>query len=107
MYTLYIANKNYSSWSMRPWVLMRTRGLDFEEKLMPFHLHGGGRLPQLFTNGARALPVPRRSGDLGFAGDHGIPRGTTSRCLALVRRGASLGALRSRGDAFRLRQPAQ
>lgn len=23
MYQLYIANKNYSSWSLRPWVLMR------------------------------------------------------------------------------------
>lgn len=22
MYTLYIANRNYSSWSLRPWVLM-------------------------------------------------------------------------------------
>lgn len=26
MYELYIANKNYSSWSLRPWVLMRERG---------------------------------------------------------------------------------
>lgn len=33
---LYIANKNYSSWSLRPWVLMRTLGLPFEERLMPF-----------------------------------------------------------------------
>jgi hypothetical protein len=23
MYDLYIANKNYSSWSLRPWALMR------------------------------------------------------------------------------------
>lgn len=36
MYVLHIANKNYSSWSLRPWVLMRTLGLDFEEKLVPF-----------------------------------------------------------------------
>lgn len=28
---LYIGNKNYSSWSMRPWVLMRQLGLPFEE----------------------------------------------------------------------------
>ena len=33
---LYIANKNYSSWSLRPWVLMRQLGLDFEEVLVPF-----------------------------------------------------------------------
>lgn len=37
---LYIANKNYSSWSLRPWVLMRELGLPFEEKLVPFPGHG-------------------------------------------------------------------
>ena len=29
--TLVIGNKNYSSWSMRPWVLMREAGIAFEE----------------------------------------------------------------------------
>lgn len=28
---LYIGNKNYSSWSMRPWVLMRQTGIAFDE----------------------------------------------------------------------------
>jgi len=36
MYSLYIANKNYSSWSLRPWVLMRTIGIPFEERLVIF-----------------------------------------------------------------------
>jgi len=36
MYTLYIANKNYSSWSLRPWALMRELELPFREHLMPF-----------------------------------------------------------------------
>ncbi len=36
MYTLYIANKNYSSWSLRPWVLMQTLGIPFEERLKVF-----------------------------------------------------------------------
>ena len=36
MLTLYIANKNYSSWSLRPWVLLRELGIPFEEKLVPF-----------------------------------------------------------------------
>lgn len=36
MYTLYIANKNYSSWSLRPWILMRELGIAFEERLVPF-----------------------------------------------------------------------
>src|SRR5690348_12987309 len=36
MPTLYIANKNYSSWSLRPWILMRELDIPFEEKLVPF-----------------------------------------------------------------------
>lgn len=36
MQTLYIANKNYSSWSLRPWVLMKELGIPFEERLIPF-----------------------------------------------------------------------
>jgi glutathione S-transferase len=36
MYELYIANKNYSSWSLRPWVLMRAAGIEFTEHLIPF-----------------------------------------------------------------------
>jgi len=33
---LYIGNKNYSSWSMRPWVLMRELGIPFEEVMVRF-----------------------------------------------------------------------
>jgi glutathione S-transferase len=33
---LYIGNKNYSSWSMRPWVLMKQAGIPFEEVFVPF-----------------------------------------------------------------------
>lgn len=33
---LYIGNKNYSSWSMRPWVLLREAGIPFEEVLLRF-----------------------------------------------------------------------
>jgi glutathione S-transferase len=34
-YTLYIANKVYSSWSLRPWVLMQELAIAFQEKLVP------------------------------------------------------------------------
>jgi glutathione S-transferase len=34
--TLVIANKNYSSWSMRPWVLLRTLGIEFDEVQLKF-----------------------------------------------------------------------
>jgi glutathione S-transferase len=36
MRKLYIGNKNYSSWSMRPWVLMKQAGIAFEEVMVPF-----------------------------------------------------------------------
>jgi len=36
MYTLHIANKNYSSWSLRPWVLMKELGIEFDEQLIVF-----------------------------------------------------------------------
>lgn len=36
MLTLYIANKNYSSWSLRPWVLMQELGIPFEEHQVVF-----------------------------------------------------------------------
>ncbi|GEN28353.1 glutathione S-transferase [Halovibrio variabilis] len=36
MFDLYIANKNYSSWSLRPWVLMKALEVPFNEHLVPF-----------------------------------------------------------------------
>jgi len=33
---LVIGNKNYSSWSMRPWVLLRQSGIEFEEIALSF-----------------------------------------------------------------------
>ncbi len=36
MLKLYIGNKNYSSWSMRPWVLLRHAGIAFEEVRVRF-----------------------------------------------------------------------
>ncbi|MCW9002634.1 MAG: glutathione S-transferase family protein [Rhodospirillales bacterium] len=32
---LIIGNKNYSSWSLRPWLALRVAGVDFDEKLVP------------------------------------------------------------------------
>ena len=36
MLKLYIGNKNYSSWSMRPWVLLKQAGIAFEEVKIRF-----------------------------------------------------------------------
>ncbi|KQV73070.1 glutathione S-transferase family protein [Rhizobium sp. Root1220] len=39
--TLYIGNKNYSSWSFRPWIAMAAAGIPFEEVLVPFDFANG------------------------------------------------------------------
>ncbi len=59
--TLVIGNKNYSSWSMRSWVLLRALGVEFEEVLLKFHTEGwrqnigrwspSGRVPVLWLDG--------------------------------------------------------
>lgn len=64
MYQLHIANKNYSSWSLRPWVLMKTLDIPFDEALHPFqsgdnhdlfaHFSPTGRVPVLY-DGATAV----------------------------------------------------
>jgi glutathione S-transferase len=40
MLKLYIGNKNYSSWSMRPWVLLKQAGIPFEEVMVRFQPPG-------------------------------------------------------------------
>jgi glutathione S-transferase len=34
---LLIGNKNYSSWSLRPWILLRHAGISFEEEVISFN----------------------------------------------------------------------
>lgn len=35
-YTLITANRNYSSWSLRPWLLMKGLGIEFVDRIEPF-----------------------------------------------------------------------
>jgi glutathione S-transferase len=35
-YTLITANRNYSSWSLRPWLLMTVLGISFTDQIAPF-----------------------------------------------------------------------
>jgi glutathione S-transferase len=35
-YTLITANRNYSSWSLRPWLLMKALAIPFKDRLEPF-----------------------------------------------------------------------
>ncbi len=55
MLRLYVANKNYSSWSLRPWVLMRQLGIAFEETLVPF---GGNATHETFRAFSPTGKVP-------------------------------------------------
>ncbi len=35
---LVIGNKNYSSWSLRPWILLKEKGIEFKETKIPLYL---------------------------------------------------------------------
>lgn len=60
---LYIGNKNYSSWSLRPWMALTGCGVEFEERLIPFDFAAGnpkirevsptGRVPILYHGDLR------------------------------------------------------
>jgi glutathione S-transferase len=54
---LAIGNKNYSSWSMRPWVLMKQAGIPFEEQMLRFDSFDPGS--QFKTTLAGISPVGR------------------------------------------------
>jgi len=55
---LYIGNKNYSSWSMRPWLLMRQLGLHFEEIPLRFDFGAGSVFRQTVARVSPAGRVP-------------------------------------------------
>ncbi len=55
MFELYIANKNYSSWSLRPWILLRQLDIAFREHLVPF---GGADDPDNFRSFSPTGKVP-------------------------------------------------
>jgi glutathione S-transferase len=60
---LVIGNKNYSSWSLRPWIAMKVLGLKFEERRIPLYVPGAkeqilqdspaGKVPVLIDGGTR------------------------------------------------------
>ncbi|RDI98837.1 glutathione S-transferase family protein [Dyella solisilvae] len=52
---LYVANKNYSSWSLRPWVLMSELGIPFDEQQVAF---GQGSNWQAFRSFSPSGRVP-------------------------------------------------
>lgn len=61
MAKLVIGNKNYSSWSLRPWLLLTEKGIDFSEHRIPLHtettrsailqVSPAGKVPVYIDNG--------------------------------------------------------
>ncbi len=65
MYALHIANKNYSSWSLRPWVLMRELAIDFAERQLIFgDAAGWERYRSISPSGKVPCLVDETNGDL-------------------------------------------
>ncbi len=55
---LVIGNKNYSSWSMRPWVLMQQLGIPFDELKLRFDFTPGSAFRQAVAKVSPAGKVP-------------------------------------------------
>lgn len=84
--TLVIGNKNYSSWSMRPWLALRWAGVDFEERLIPLGPpgYGEGRMPAvLAVSPTGRVPVL-------LVGGRAIPESTAISEWAAEQLGANL-----------------
>lgn len=62
MLTLVIGNKNYSSWSLRPWLAMTVLGLDFTELRVPLYLPSTH--PELLKHAPVAQVPLLKDGDL-------------------------------------------
>lgn len=112
MLKLHIGNKNYSSWSMRPWVLMTRAGIPFEEVVLRFDsfdpdsqfkrsaeaLSPSGTVPVLVDGAlvvwdSLAIAEYRRA----FSGTGAVAAGSQRTCA---------GPQRHRRDAQRIRRAA-
>ncbi len=60
--TLVIGNKNYSSWSLRPWIALKVAGIPFEEVLIPLYEPGSAEQIAKYSPAGK-VPV-LRDGDI-------------------------------------------
>jgi glutathione S-transferase len=72
-FTLVIGNKNYSSWSMRPWLALTHNKIPFKEILIPLY-QDGAKEKILAHSPAGKVPARRRPDGVGVAGDHRLHR---------------------------------
>ena len=119
-FTLVIGNKNYSSWSLRPWLWMKHMGLEFDE--VPVSLYSESMLDQLnpyFSN--TKVPVLLHDGFevwdslaileylVGLSPQHGLPDDPKARAVArslCAEMHSSFSALRNELPMNCRRQPS-
>ena len=76
---LVIGNKNYSSWSLRPWIAMKAAGIPFEETVISLDAPDfKARVAKLSRHRQGAGADRWRCARLGIARDPGISRGEIS-----------------------------
>ena len=95
MLKLVIGNKNYSSWSMRPWLALRANDIPFEEVFIPLYTDNKADKDRILSfprcrQGAGADRW-RRHG-VGFAFDHRISRREIPASRSCGRKTARAGA---------------
>jgi glutathione S-transferase len=92
--TLVVGNRNYSSWSLRPWLLLRHFGVAFAEEVLPLDtpefagriaaFSGAGRVPVLVDGTRRvwdSLAICEYANER-WLGGHGWPADLDRRALA-------------------------
>ena len=102
---LIVANKAYSSWSLRPWILLAHFKIPFEETVIPLDLPETRALILEHSPSGKCPGADRRADQgVGIAGDHRIRRREIpgKGDLAARQGGAGARALARRRDARRL-----
>jgi hypothetical protein len=93
---LIIGNKNYSSWSMRPWIAMKAAGIRVRRDVISLLRRGQrGCDPRAFAAGKVPILIDGqgdRDARVGIARDHRISGGEISRRAALAVRSGGTGA---------------
>ena len=106
---LIIGNKNYSSWSFRPWIAMKAAGIPFDETVISLYVEGSEAAIRAHSPAGKVpILIDGDGAGVGIARDHRIPGGEVSRRAALAVRAGGTGACPRDldRDACRLRAAA-
>ena len=67
--TLSLSSKNYSSWSLRGWLMVRLAGLEFSEEIVEIDAPGARPSCSCWRRRCVSPADPRQDRDLGYPGD--------------------------------------